>query len=142
VRTVLTGATGSVRYVQERTHLVSTLTRERDDLRKQLEEKSKVLAEIQTNGFKDEDGKIVVSEKARTEFTKELREAKAMRGRLAELGEFEEITSYLNDPGAESKSIAGGGGNSGLILPRSAACPSANASRSRPSSRRAAPTAS
>ncbi len=97
---------------------MSTLTRERDDLRKQLEAKSKVLAEIQTNGFKDEDGKIVVSEKARTEFTKELREAKAMRGRLAELGEFEEITSYLEDPGTESKSIAGGGGKSGLIVPQ------------------------
>ena len=97
---------------------MSTLTRERDDLRTQLEAKSKVLAEIQEKGFKDEDGKIVVSEKARTEFTKELREAKAMRTRLAELGEFEEITAYLEDPGVESKSIAGGGGKSGLIVPQ------------------------
>lgn len=97
---------------------MSTITRERDDLRKKLEEKAAQLNLIQEKGFKEEDGNIVVSEEARTEFTSTLREAKEIRGRLAQIGEFEEITAYLSDPGVESKSIGGNGGNSGLIVPQ------------------------
>lgn len=97
---------------------MSTFTREREDLRKQLEAKSVLMNDIQTKGFTDEDGKISVSEEARKDFSKALLEAKGIRGRLAEIGEFQEIEDYLKNPGAESKSIAGGAGGSGLVLPQ------------------------
>ena len=97
---------------------MSTLTRERDDLRKKLEEKTALLNDIQTKGFKDEDGTISVSTEARKDFTATLREAKDIRGRLAELGEYEEMRSYLEDPGVESKSIAANGGQSGPMVPQ------------------------
>jgi HK97 family phage major capsid protein len=89
---------------------VSTLTRERETLRKELETKSQLLNDIQTKGFTEEDGKISVSEDARKDFTKTLLEAKSIRGRLTELGEYEELLAYQNDPGAESKSVGSEGG--------------------------------
>lgn len=97
---------------------MSTITRERDQLRKDLEAKSKLLDEIQTKGIKTEDGgEITVSEDAKRDFSKAIVEAKAIRARLGELGEYEEIQAYLNDPGAESKSI-GAGGDGGAQLAR------------------------
>jgi HK97 family phage major capsid protein len=89
---------------------MSTLTLERDSLRKQLVEKKSMLDRIQEGGVKDETGQghFVVSPEARRDFTKAMGEAKEIKTRLAELGEYEALDSYLNDPG-ESATHTGGG---------------------------------
>jgi HK97 family phage major capsid protein len=90
---------------------MSNITMERDSLRKQLVEKKSMLDRIQAGGVKDETGQghFVVSEEARRDFTKTLTEAKAIRSRLAELGEYEALESYLNDPGDEPTHTGKGG---------------------------------
>jgi HK97 family phage major capsid protein len=88
---------------------MSNLTMERDSLRKQLVEKKAVLDRIQEGGVKDETGKghFVVSEEARRDFTKTLGEAKEIKTRLAQLGEYEALDSYLNDPGEDATHTGG-----------------------------------
>jgi HK97 family phage major capsid protein len=88
---------------------MSNLTMERDTLRKQLVEKKALLDRIQEGGVKDETGKghFVVSPEARRDFTKTMGEAKEIKTRLAELGEYEALDSYLNDPGEDPTHTGG-----------------------------------
>lgn len=97
---------------------MSTLTRERESLRKQLAEKKSLLDRIQAGGVRDEtgEGHFVVSEDARRDFTKTLGETKQIRARLTELGEYEALDSYLNDPGAEATHSGGKGGTQQLTM--------------------------
>lgn len=99
---------------------MSNLTMERDSLRKQLTEKKALLDQIQAKGVKDETGKghFVVSEEARRDFTKTMGEAKAIRTRLTELGEYEALDSYLNDPGEDATHTGKGSGPQRLTMPQ------------------------
>ena len=84
---------------------MSTITKERDSLRTVLTEKKALLDQIESNALKDEtgNGHYVISTEAAGEFRKVLAECKDIRARLSDLGEYEEIDAYLNNPGAESK---------------------------------------
>ena len=90
---------------------MSEFTKERDSLRAKLTEKKSVLDRIQAGGMKDESGKgdFVVNPEARRDFTKTMTECKDIRKRLTEIGEYEELTAYLNDPGAEPTHTGKGG---------------------------------
>lgn len=83
--------------------MTSTIQRTRDDLRKELQVKHAAAARFTQNGIKSEDGKgLVVSAEDAREFRKLMGEVKQINGLLADLGEFEAVESYLNDPGATS----------------------------------------
>lgn len=84
---------------------MSTIAKERDSLRSVLVEKKALLDRIEQNGVKDETGKghYVISAEAAGEFRKVIGECKDIRARLTELGEYEDLDSFLNNPGAESK---------------------------------------
>ncbi|NUT90876.1 MAG: phage major capsid protein [Saccharothrix sp.] len=83
--------------------MTSTIQVTRDELRKQLQTKSAEAARFTANGIKDEDGKglVVSSEDARA-FRKIVADMREIKGLLGDLGEYEAVESYLNDPGAPS----------------------------------------
>lgn len=75
---------------------------------RRLKEIAAALDNITANAFKTEDnGGIVVSSEAGTEFKSLLAEQKSIRGTLADLGEYEGLNSYLDEPAAGS--LTGGG---------------------------------
>lgn len=82
---------------------MSTIQLRRDELRKELQTKSAEAALFTKNGIKDEDGKgLVVSAENAKAFRQIVAQMGEIKGLLRDLGEFEEVESYLNDPGTSS----------------------------------------
>lgn len=82
---------------------------EREDLRKQLAAKHAELKDFESKGIKDETGKghLVVSSENAQKFRQVMKEAKDIRGFLSDIGEFEKLDAYMNDPGADSVGVSG-----------------------------------
>lgn len=65
------------------------------------------LTEITANGFKAEEGGLVVSTDAAEEFKSLIAEQKDIRSTLSGLNEYAELEAYLNTPAVESKAADG-----------------------------------
>jgi len=99
---VLTGAVHIGTHA-EGVHPVSTIQMRRDELRQILQTKSAEAAAFTKNGIKDEDGKgLVVNTDDARRFRAIAADMREIKGLLKDLGEYEEVQSYLNDPGAPS----------------------------------------
>lgn len=79
-----------------------TTTLEKKSLRELLATKAAEADSFTKNGIKDESGKgdLVVSAENARKFREVVGEMKEIRGLLADLGEFDEVKSYLDDPGS------------------------------------------
>jgi HK97 family phage major capsid protein len=85
--------------------------------RKRLSEIKSALDDITSGGFTSEEGGLVVSEKAATEFKTLLQESKSIQTTLGYLTEAEELASFLDAPASDSAGSRQGG--SGLVVPGS-----------------------
>jgi HK97 family phage major capsid protein len=65
------------------------------------------LDDITAHGFKAEEGGLVVSTEAATEFKSLIAEQKSIRDTLGELGEYEALQAYMDEPATETSVAAG-----------------------------------
>lgn len=96
---------------------MSTTTKLKAELRKQLVELKSAMDEITRNGIKAEGENVTVSPEAAKAFREKMAEAKGLREQLSAYGEYEQLDAYLNDPGAESVATRSNGQSGGLIRP-------------------------
>jgi HK97 family phage major capsid protein len=96
------------------------MEKEREGLRKILAEKAALLKQIEIKGIKDEDGKgnMVVSTEAARDFRRTMAEAREIKGLLADMGEYEALDGYLNDPGTASVGVTGQAANALIPMQR------------------------
>lgn len=82
---------------------------ERAELRKQLDEKHKLLKDFESKGIKDETGKghLVVSSQAAQDFRSTLADALKIKALLDDTHAYEKFDDYMNNPGAESVGVSG-----------------------------------
>jgi HK97 family phage major capsid protein len=88
-----------------------TITLDKKSLREALATKSAEVERFMANGIKDEgSGNLKVSVEDARSIRKISTEIKEIRGLLGDLEVFDEVKSYLNDPGSDSLAARQGGG--------------------------------
>lgn len=78
--------------------------------RARLEQIAQELDKITNEGFKAEDGGLVVSTEAKSRFQELISESKEVRSTLAGIGEYDEIKSFLDAPATDSLVMPSAGG--------------------------------